>query len=224
MYVVIDWHSIGNLGMELFQDPSYNTSHTETYEFWRTIAEHFQGNNTAAFYELFNEPTLNFGKLGSMSWSEWKGINEKIIALIRSYDRDKIPLVAGLDWAYDLTPLLIEPIAAEGIGYVTHPYPHKRTPPYEPKWDEDFGFAAERYPVVATEFGFTLGKEGMSDNREYGKAIIAYLEGKHISWIGWVFDPLWRPSLITSWDSFELTEGGEFFKQALQGNIITPSK
>jgi aryl-phospho-beta-D-glucosidase BglC (GH1 family) len=38
MYVVIDWHSIGNLGMELFQNPMYNTSKQETYEFWRTIA------------------------------------------------------------------------------------------------------------------------------------------------------------------------------------------
>jgi aryl-phospho-beta-D-glucosidase BglC (GH1 family) len=224
MYVVIDWHSIGNLGMELFQDPGYNTTHTETYEFWRTIAEHFRGNNTTAFYELFNEPTLFNGKLGSMSWSEWKSINEKIIALIRAYDPEKIPLVAGLDWAYDLTPLLIEPIAAEGIGYVTHPYPHKRQPPYEPKWDEDFGFAAERYPVVATEFGFTLGKEGMADNGEYGKAIITYLERKHISWIGWVFDPLWHPSLITSWDDFDLTESGEFFKEAMNGKIIIPSK
>lgn len=38
MYVMIDWHSIGNLGMELFQNPMYNTTKQETYEFWRTIA------------------------------------------------------------------------------------------------------------------------------------------------------------------------------------------
>ena len=50
MYVIIDWHSIGNLGMELFQDPMYSTTRQETYEFWRTIAMHFRGNNTFAFY------------------------------------------------------------------------------------------------------------------------------------------------------------------------------
>jgi aryl-phospho-beta-D-glucosidase BglC (GH1 family) len=66
MYVIIDWHSIGNLKMELFQDPMYNTTKTETYEFWRTIARHFKGNNTAAFYEIFNEPTLYRGELGTM--------------------------------------------------------------------------------------------------------------------------------------------------------------
>lgn len=220
MYILIDWHSIGNLGMELFQDPVYVTTQKETYEFWRTIAVHFKGNNTVAFYEIFNEPTLFNGQLGSMSWSEWKKINENIIKLIRAYDQETIPLVAGMDWAYDLTPLHIEPIDAENIGYTSHPYPHKRTPPYEPKWDEDFGFAAGQYPIVITEFGFVLGQQGMSENGNYGNTIINYLETRGISWVCWVFDPDWYPRLIESWDTFKLTESGEFFKQAMQGKIV----
>lgn len=216
MYVIIDWHSIGNLGMELFQSREYLTTKQETYDFWRIIAVHYKGHNTVAFYELFNEPTLFFGQLGSMSWSEWKEMNEKMIRLIRAYDTETIPLVAGLDWAYDLTPLHIEPISAEGIGYVTHPYPFKREKPYIPKWDEAFGFAAEKYPIFATEFGFGLGKHSLEENSEYGKEIIDYLEGKGISWTCWVFDPLWEPRLLKSWDTFELTESGEFFKQAIK--------
>lgn len=46
----IDWHSIGNLKAGLFQDPMYETSMQETFEFWRIIATHFAGNNTVAFY------------------------------------------------------------------------------------------------------------------------------------------------------------------------------
>jgi aryl-phospho-beta-D-glucosidase BglC (GH1 family) len=219
MYVIIDWHSIGNLGMELFQDPMYYTTRQETYEFWRTIAMHFRGNNTVVFYELFNEPALCNGQLGSMSWSEWKKINENIIHLIRAYDTERIPLVAGLDWAYDLTPLRIEPIEAEGVGYVTHPYANKCSRPYVPKWDEAFGFAANRYPVVATEFGFTIGTRDWEDTGEYGKEIIAYLEERGISWVCWVFDPEWHPRLIESWIPFKLSKSGEFFKQALQKKI-----
>jgi hypothetical protein len=109
LHIIIDWHSIGNLQMELFQDPMYDTTQPETFEFWRTMAQHFKGTHTIAFYELFNEPTLYRGQLGSMSWSEWKKLNEDMIRLIRAYDTEKIPLVAGLDWAYDLTPLNIEP-------------------------------------------------------------------------------------------------------------------
>jgi len=219
MYVMIDWHSIGNLQMELFQDPMYVTTKQETYEFWRTIARHFRGHNTPAFYELFNEPTLFNGELGRMSWSEWKQINENMIRVIRAYDREKIPLVAGLDWGYDLTPLLIEPLDAQGIGYVTHPYPHKRTKPYEPKWEENFGFAAGHVPVFATELSFTLGDEGIAANGEYGHAIIRYLEGKGIGWVAWVFDPEWSPRMLRSWDTYELTECGDFFKKAMHGML-----
>ena len=218
-YVIIDWHSIGNLRMELFQDPDYDTSLKETYEFWRTIARHYRGNNTVAFYEIFNEPTTFNGRFGRMSWSEWKKINEDIIDLIRAYDAEPIPLVAGLDWAYDLTPLRIEPIEAAGIAYVTHPYPHKRTPPWPDKWEEDFGFAASTYPVIATEFGFTGGTGGMADNGDYGRTIVHFLESHGISWTAWVFDPIWLPPMMKSWDNYDLTESGEFFKQALHGNL-----
>jgi aryl-phospho-beta-D-glucosidase BglC (GH1 family) len=217
MYVIIDWHTIGNLKAGLFQDPMYTTSMEETFEFWRTIAMHYRGNSTVAFYEIFNEPTLFSNRLGRMSWDEWKKINEDIIALIRAYDPETIPLVAGFDWAYDLSPLRINPVEAEGIGYVTHPYPFKRTQPWEPKWEENFGFAASQFPVIATEMGFTAGRDGHGDSGEYGKAIVSYLEGRGISWVAWVFDPEWTPSLIRSWDTYELTESGQFFKQAMHG-------
>jgi endoglucanase len=212
MYIIIDWHSIGNLDMELFQNPMYNTSKQETYQFWRTIAQHFAGNNTVAFYELFNEPTIYRGQLGSMPWSEWKKINENIIGIIRAFDNEKIPLVAGLDWAYDLSPLRDDPVNAEGIGYVTHPYSFKRSKPWEPKWEEDFGFAAVRYPIVATEFGFEAPPGQTADN-DYGKSIIDYLESRGISWVCWCFDPEWGPRLLKSWH-YDFTESGKFFQNA----------
>jgi aryl-phospho-beta-D-glucosidase BglC (GH1 family) len=219
MYVMIDWHSIGNLGMELFQNPMYITTKQETYQFWRTIAQHFTGNNTVAFYEIFNEPTTFRGQLGTMSWAEWKDINERIIKLIRSFDKEKIPLVAGFDWAYDLTPLHDDPIDAPGIAYVTHPYEHKRTQPWEPKWEENFGFATNDYPVVATEFGFGLGPDQTITADHYANKIISYLEGKGISWVCWDYDPEWGPQLLKSWDTYELTGSGEFFKKAMHGEL-----
>jgi endoglucanase len=182
------------------------------------MAEHFRGNNTIAFYEIFNEPTTYRGQLGTITWAEWKGINEKIIDLIRSFDNETIPLVAGFDWAYDLTPIINEPINATGIGYVTHPYSNKRSQPWEPKWEENFGFAASRYPVVATEFGFG-GFPGQKDVDDYGNRIIKYLESKGISWMCWVFDPEWGPRMLKSWDTYELTESGAFFQKAMKGEL-----
>jgi endoglucanase len=78
LYLIIDWHSIGNLRTELFQHPMYNTTKTETFRFWKTIAAHFRHNPIVAFYELFNEPTHFNGTLGRMSWKEYKAIIEEL--------------------------------------------------------------------------------------------------------------------------------------------------
>jgi endoglucanase len=214
LYVALDWHSIGNLQAGLFQDPMYETSLPETAQFWRTIASRYAGHNTVAFYELFNEPTSYQNQLGPARWQEWKRINEDLIAIVRAFDHEKIPLVAGFDWDYDLTPLLEAPIQAEGIGYSVHPYPWKRSKPWEPKWEENFGFAAASYPLVATEIGFEGdGKDARFSG--YGDAITGYLESKGISWVAWVFDPDWGPQLLRSWN-YDLTGSGEFFGQALK--------
>jgi endoglucanase len=219
MYVIIDWHSIGNLHMELFQNEMYNTTQKETYEFWRAIAWHFKGHNTVAFYELFNEPTSFFGHLGTMTWTQWKDIIENIISLIRACDKETIPLVAGLDWGYDLGFIRYEPVNAEGIGYVSHPYAAKRKPPWPPKWEENFGFAADSYPVIVTEFGFRLAEGDTIDEGHYGNIIISYLEEKGINWIAWVFDPDWHPHIFSSWETYELSGSGKFFKEQLKRNL-----
>jgi len=70
MYIDLAWHSIGNLTTGLFQDPMYDTSQQETYNFWRIVARHHTGHNTVVFFELFNEPTTFRNQLGpSVGWS-----------------------------------------------------------------------------------------------------------------------------------------------------------
>jgi aryl-phospho-beta-D-glucosidase BglC (GH1 family) len=222
MYIDLDWHSIGNLPRGQFESPMYDTSEQETFGFWRTMARHYAGHNTVAFFELFNEPSTYYDKLGPVSWEEWKKIDEELIAMIRAYGAQAIPLVAGFDWAYDLTPLRLSPVAAEGIGYSVHPYANKRPQPWEGRWEEDFGFAAAKYPVVATEFGgFGPPRQAGSDvapQAPYGPTIIKYLEGKGISWIVWCFDPEWGPTLIGDWN-YTLNPSGEFVKQAMHGGV-----
>lgn len=220
MYVIIDWHSIGNLKTELFQHPMYNTSMTETLRFWQTISTRYRNNPIAAFYEVFNEPTRYNGTLGRMSWEEYKERIEEIIYVIYAHDRNVIPLVGGFNWAYDLTYIRENPIDAEGIGYVTHPYPQKREQPWEEKWEADWGFAADTYPMIATELGF-MSEDGpgahipVIGDETYGEAIIGYFEENGISWVAWVFDPQWSPQMFTDFESFEPTMQGRFFKKKM---------
>ncbi|MDB2687263.1 cellulase family glycosylhydrolase [Mariniblastus sp.] len=217
MHVIIDWHSMGNLRAEKFQEDEYKTTMKETLKFWDVVSKRFAGNPTVAFYEIFNEPTVYNGTLGKCTWPQWKAIVEEIIDVIYANDKNVIPLVSGFNWAYDLREVRTNPIDRPGIGYVTHPYPGKCKPPRESHWDEHFGFLTSRYPVFATEIGFSLdGNVVFKDqDRTYQKAILKYLDRKGISWCAWTFDPDWSPALIKSYQ-YGRTDSGTFFRRALQ--------
>jgi len=227
LYVIIDWHSIGNLygekffpaSSELYPPTAYNTTRAETLDFWITIAKHYRGNHAVAFFELFNEPTTN-PNLGTCTWPEWKGLLEEIIKTIRANGGTAVRLVAGFDFGYDLTPVAKAPIDAEGIGYVAHPYPMKARQPWDMNWTHDWGFVADKYPMILTEIGFLPpdepgGYNPITGDETYGGAITSYCARHGISYTVWCFDPHWSPCLIKDWN-FTPTRAGMYFKKALQ--------
>ncbi|MBR5403752.1 MAG: glycoside hydrolase family 5 protein [Bacteroidales bacterium] len=221
LYVIMDWHSIGNLKEEKFTRPSYNTTWEETLRFWSTVSARYKNEPVVALYELFNEPTVSEPELGGCTWTEWKGMLEQIIDVIRSNNPHAVCLCAGFNWAYDLTPVAQEPVDRPNVAYVSHPYPMKREQPWEDKWEEDFGFVADTYPVICTEIGYCLSDEPgahipVISTDVYGEHITQYFEKKGISFTVWCFDPHWGPMLIRDW-YFTPTTQGRFFKAYLQG-------
>jgi hypothetical protein len=184
------------------------------------MAQRYRNNTTVAFFELYNEPTVASGRYGTCTWAQWKEINEEIITIIRAYRCKAIPLVTGFNWGYDLTPVADDPIDAENIAYVSHPYPMKRPKPWEGQWTEDWGFIAKKYPLLLTEIGF-CGEDDpgahvpVISDESYGDAITRYCKENGISYVVWVFDPDWPPMLISDWN-FTPTRQGRYFKQALK--------
>ena len=218
MYVIMDWHSIGNLKEEKYTAPMYRTTQAETFKFWSTVAERYKDEPTVALYELFNEPTVT--GTGDCTWDEWKELQERIIDTVRVHNPKAVCLCAGFNWAYDLTPVAESPIDRPNIAYVSHPYPMKRSEPWEPQWESDFGFVADRYPVICTEIGFCLEDEPgahipVMSTDVYGESITRYFEQKGISFTVWCFDPNWAPMLFSDWN-FTPTTQGRFFKAYLQ--------
>jgi endoglucanase len=227
LHVIIDWHSIGNLhgkaffkGGDGYPTTSYDTTMEETFAFWRIIARRYGKDETVAFFELFNEPAIGQG-MGECSWEDWRTMMEKLIAEIRAEGAKTVPLVAGFDFGYDLKPAATSPIRAEGIGYVSHPYPGKIDNPaeWEERWTRDWGFMSEKYPVILTEIGFQFahepgGYDPINGTEQYVDAITNYCAARGISYTVWCFDPHWVPKLISDWD-FTPTESGEFFRKAM---------
>jgi len=219
LYVIIDWHSIGNLRQGKYTHEMYNTTLSETFRFWRTVAQRYRDEPTVALYELFNEPTVTGDDTGECTWEQWRGILEQIIDTVRTHNPQAPCLVAGFNWAYDLTPVRTQPIRRPDVAYVSHPYPMKREQPWEQQWEQDFGFVADTYPVICTEIGYCLeGEPGahipVISTDVYGEHITRYLEGKGISYTIWCFDPDWPPTLITDWNYTPSTQG-RYFKSHL---------
>ena len=86
LYVIMDWHSIGNLKDAKFTNEIYNTDLDETFKFWRTVARRYADEPAVALYEVYNEPTVTAPDTGECTWEEWKGIQEQIIDTIRVYN------------------------------------------------------------------------------------------------------------------------------------------
>lgn len=221
MYVIIDWHSIGNLNTEKWARPIYLTTWDETVKFWQKTAERYKGNTTVAFFELYNEPTSQGGDLGELSWATWRPTMEKLIDEINKVDDQKVYLVAGMNWGYFLDETVKNPVDRKNVAYVTHPYPQKRNQPWEPQWEKDWGHVADHYPVMATEFGFMGADERGAhipciSDESYGEAIMDYFKRKGISYTIWCFDPHWGPTLISDWN-YTPSRQGRFFKKIIAG-------
>ncbi len=221
VYLILDWHSIGNLKEEKYQNEMYITTMVETEAFWSTVSARYAKEPVVLMYELFNEPTVSGEQFGDCTWTEWKAINESLIKIVRANHPKSIIGVAGFNWAYDLTPIKDQPIDAEGIAYISHPYPQKRDAPWEPQWEADWAYVAEKYPVILTEIGFALPEEEgvhipVHGDEVYGNALVAFTREKGISWVVWCFDPDWSPYMYSDWD-YTPTRQGAFFKKVMTG-------
>ncbi len=93
---------------------------------------------------------------------------EELCDIIRTNDIDSILIVGGLDHAYDLSQVVLNPINRLNIIYSTHPYPDKSK--WGRSWDEAFGNIKADYPVFVTEVGFdpTSGA-GFSEDQYIGE-------------------------------------------------------
>lgn len=224
MYVIIDFHSIGFPPTGVYNSQSsapygaiYATTPVEITDFWTKVAQRYASNKTVAFYEIFNEPDV---ASNSTNWLLWKGFVDSLKTTIRTYDANKIILVSGLDWSYDLSQAVANPITGNNIAYSVHPYPGKNI---AKSWDLAFGNLQATYPVVVTEFGFTPGagsevyyedqyQKSLTEN--YRDAIMSYLDAKKMGWVAWCFNKTWDPTLISD-EYYTPTVAGAFFKQKL---------
>jgi aryl-phospho-beta-D-glucosidase BglC (GH1 family) len=211
MYVIIDWHYIGNVatgaGSEM---PDIAIKPKDlTLEFWQLTARYFRDVPNVIF-EIFNEPQ-------SIGVDEWRSNAVEIIQAIREQGASQLVIVGGIDYGKDLSWVINHPIDDKNIAYASHIYPVHASS----QWYYLFGTVAEKYPVIITEWGFmdenrNTTQSYLAGNRTtYGEPFLEYLNARGIGWIACWYDDKWEPAMFTeSWKGY--TRYGEFVMQQLK--------
>ena len=211
MYVILDWHSIGNEATGYAPQVPELFCHTDamTTNFWEHVAFHFK-DEPQVIFEIFNEPQ-------NISAADWRSCANRLVRVIRAQRARQLIIVGGLEYGRKLDWVLREPVAGENITYASHIFPsHARS-----GWDHDFGSVAARYPVVITEWGFIDKKQTPNppdgylsgDAGTYGDPLMSYLAERGIGWVACWFDEQWQPAMLlpagngyTSWGKFATLE------------------
>lgn len=156
----------------------------ETIDLWRMLAGRYRG-ETAVLFDLFNEPhnplkddpypmfrpdgsvyPSSYRRVKVADWNPWA---TKLVETIRAVDPDRLVVVGGTDWAYDLRDVRVD---APNIVYSTHVYAEKGD-----NWSEAFGDTAQLLPVIAGEFGGT--------DTAWGRRLLNYFDQLGIGWLAW---------------------------------------
>ncbi len=231
IYSIIDFHSIGwpptGEWSNSWDDPDwgqfYKFTTQELKDFWITISKHFANDSRIAFYDLFNEPAKDLpnGLNTSLdAWLEWRDFAETLIDLVHENDPDRLVLVGGLQFSYDIRHVKDYPVRRPNVVYSVHIYPWSLLPgDWHADWDTAFGNVASSVPILVGEVGFdpnASDDEGMRGTPEsFGIPLLdQYLEPQNIGWLAWNFGPRWLPCLVSDWN-YTPTVSGSFFRDRL---------
>lgn len=204
MYLIIDWHSIGNVktGKAPLMPELYSHDWQMTLDFWTAVAQHFH-NTPHVLFEIFNEPQ-------GIGPRQWQAAATELVQAIRHQGASQVVIVGGVEYARDLRWALDNPVPDDNIAYAAHIYPlHKA-----PTWTTYFGQVAEEYPVLITEWGFMAGLSSEKQDfllngtdETYGRPFLSYLNEQNIGWIACWYDETWEPPMLAE-DGF--TQFGDF--------------
>ena len=222
LYLIIDYHVMGNASTGQFLYDEFVTW-DEIAEFWAVVSARYADRPTVAFAEIYNEPASLPPLAGGWEWSDWRQHADALVAVLRSSASKVIPVVAGMDYAYDFSAGGDKPFSDPDIALSVHPYPGRARASRRAAWDANFGYLSDRYPMILTEIGFDPdGDGGYRDDLSYGRQIVGYAAERDMSWTAFVFhnEEGWPMPLFSDWDTLAPTLSGQFFKDVLAGQPL----
>jgi hypothetical protein len=193
------------------QGPSGGSSHAQpsdaTIRDWQTLTARFNG-DLDVIYEMYNEPQ---NRPTADGWAVWldggpssrnQGTaavgHQAVLDAIRATGAANVVVADAGQFGQRLDgiPLVHDPLGQ--VAYGVHPYlTHTLRDPSD--WEPGFGFLANQFPVVATEW--IANSKVVFCHPEWettAPALLDFLQAHDIGILAWAFDVL--DSLILDWN------------------------
>lgn len=226
LYVSISYHVIGrsggwynneaDQGLPDYPSRLHYTDADMAVQFWNTVAARY-GKRKHVLFEIYNEPA---DETAAFTWADLRPTGQLLIDTVRKHS-DNIILGPGPDYTSDLSAVPTNPYRDSNLVYVAHVYPATawRGEDQVAEWERLFGFMADTYPVIVSEWGFQNGSTDETVNGTlagFARPLIDYLDRKNIHWVAYgYFPPDARPPMLEA-DWTTLNEFGKFVKECLE--------
>jgi endoglucanase len=199
LYAIIDLHMIGNVQTGVGQAMPEASARPLADKFWRSVATYFR-ETPHTILEIVNEPQ-------GIAADVWQSAATGLVRAIRESGAKQLVVVGGVDFASDLSWVVESPIPDDNVAYAIHIYPGSRV-----DWEQAFGEAAARHPVLMTEWGYMDENPSATQSylngseATYGQPLMSFLHERRIGWVACWWDETWEPPMIapggTGWTRF----------------------
>lgn len=141
---------------------------TAAIRMWKILAKRYK-DDPAVLYDIHNEAH-------DVSFSAWRSRAGEIIDGIQSVHPKALCFVSAMNWATDLRDWNTDPLTQANVVYSVHAYSRWGG---KAVWDENWGQFANDLPIFIGELG------GEVADLEWGRQLLAYLNGKGLGWCAW---------------------------------------
>jgi hypothetical protein len=194
MYIFIGWHAHGNPITGEVEKPRwrnklpwsgnpYNPDKQLAISALREMVTRYK-DKPWVIYGTFNEPS-------HITWIQWRPVADELVDVIHAVDRRALVTVSGVNWGYDLSDVLWNPVNRDNVVYETHPYPPKGE-----SWKSVVRTLSSKYPVLIGEWGFPQGASEIGTTENYGEPLIDLANELGLGWTAWVWHYSWTPNML----------------------------
>ena len=209
MYVIIDWHVLGDQNPLVHKD--------EAIRFFNEMSAKY-ADNVNVIYEICNEPN------GGTSWSDIKTYADQVIPVIRKNSPNALIIVGTPTWSQDVDQVIGNTVADnKNVLYAVHFYAATHGDNIRNKVKDAL---ANGIPVFISEFSIcdASGNGGIDTNS--ADIWASLINDNNLSYAQWsLCNKAETSALISSgcsktsgWDTGDLSETGKWFRSFLATN------